>query len=345
MTLTSPLRHSRQNRGGGVKPLKKEALIPTSPLRHRSQQGSVSAKGQGPLALYRQDLRLRFAPSTAANYSRSVEALLAWLDARGIGLAEVRSEDLEAYQRELFTRRKKDGKPHSLGWQANQITAVKSLFRFLYKRLLILRDPAASLECPRMEKRLPRSILSKDEVRRLLAAVRVRSPRDLRDRAILEILYATGIRYSELAKLTPYDVDTEDRILRVIQGKRRKDRHVPLTTAAARAIEAYLVNGRPQLVSGGKAPYLFLSDKGGLLHDAILNGRIRMWAKKAGIKKHVTCHTFRHTVATHLLRARADIRHIQALLGHASLATTERYTRVEISDLKRVIARAHPRGR
>ena len=105
------------------------------------------------------------------------------------------------------------------------------------------------------------------------------------------------------------------------------------------------MNGRPKLVVDPKRSYLFLSDKGGFMHCAIVNKRLRAWAKKGGVKKHVTCHTFRHSVATHLLRGHADIRHIQALLGHASLGTTERYTRVEIGDLKKVIARAHPRGR
>jgi integrase/recombinase XerD len=158
-------------------------------------------------------------------------------------------------------------------------------------------------------------------------------------------LYSTGIRVSELANLTPYDVDTEERLLRIVQGKGRKDRHVPLTRAAAESIEAYLVHGRPKLVGKGEAAFLFVGDQGGWLHRAVLSRMVKTYAERAGIKKHVTCHTFRHSVATHLLKGRADIRYIQALLGHSSLGTTQRYTRVEISDLAEVLRRAHPRGR
>lgn len=150
---------------------------------------------------------------------------------------------------------------------------------------------------------------------------------------------------SELAKLTPGHVDTEDRVLRVVRGKGRKDRNLPRTQAAARAIEAYLLHGRAQLLGAHPRLEFFIGDRGAFLHRAVVNKIVRRWAKQAQVKKHITCHTFRHSVATHLLQGKADIRHIQALLGHASLSTTQIYTRVEISDLKQVVARAHPRGR
>ena len=172
-----------------------------------------------------------------------------------------------------------------------------------------------------------------------------RLPLGLRDRATLETFYATGIRVSELAKLTPYDVDTQERTLRVLLGKGRKDRHVPLTRAAAAAIESYLAKGRPAIRGSSKSPYLFVASRGGYFHRALVSQLVRDYAKRAGIKKHVTCHTLRHSVATHLLKGGADIRHIQVLLGHRSLRSTERYTRVELSDLRDVIRRAHPRGR
>jgi site-specific recombinase XerD len=137
-------------------------------------------------------------------------------------------------------------------------------------------------------------------------------------------------------------------------GKGKKGRDVPLTRAAALALEAYMALGRPALLSAGRdrgasrgaeaGARLFLRARGGALTRSDVSGIVSAWVKRAGVKKHVTCHTFRHSVATHLLRARADIRHIQALLGHKSLSTTERYTHVEISDLKRVVERAHPRG-
>lgn len=320
-------------------------MAPNLRKRERNQQGSVSGRMKRLLGLYEDDLHLRFGERTAPEYLTHVRHFLAWLEARDLGLVQVRTADIHAYQSHLLALRKKDGRPYSSGHQVNRLKGVKSLFRFLYRRGFTLLDPAAAVEYPRVEKRLPRTILTLSEARRILEAPPGKSPRALRDRALLETLYATGIRASELTGLTPHDVDTEERILRVVRGKGGKDRTVPLTRAAAAAIERYLAQGRPRFLAGRAARWLFLGDKGGRLERGVLNSIVRCWKEAAGVKKHVTCHTFRHSVATHLLKGRADIRHIQALLGHGSLATTERYTRVEIQDLQQVIRRAHPRGR
>jgi integrase/recombinase XerD len=320
-------------------------VTPKSRTREGNQQGSVSAKERHLLALYAEDLEAHYPGRTPEEYLRGVRVFLAWLEEQGIALASVRAEDLLAYQSALVSARKSDGKPYALSTQTHQLVAVKGFFRFLYRRGFRLNDPATALELPRADIRLPRLVLTPREVLRILAAAaRDRDAIALRDRAILETLYATGIRVSELAKLTPYDADTEERVLRVVLGKGRKDRTVPLTKAAAAAIESYLAKGRGELVAGSKTPFLFLADHGGYLHRALLSRIVKRYAEAARIKKRVTCHTFRHSVATHLLRGGADIRQIQALLGHASLATTERYTRVEISDLRQVVRRAHPRG-
>jgi len=297
------------------------------------------------LTLFEEAAQVRYSPRTASGYRHQVGRLVDWLDSRGCDLAQVRTDDLLAYQTSLYAQRKKDGRPFASGSLRNAVMAIKSFFRFLYRRGFVLSDPAAALEYPRIERRLPRVILTREEARRILEAARSRTPEGLRDRAILETFYATGIRVSELANLTPDNVDTEERILRVVLGKGRKDRNVPLTGAAAEAIERYLVRGRGQLVGRKGARHLFLANRGGWMDPSTLNKIVQTWATKARVKKRVTCHTFRHSVATHLLKGRADIRHIQALLGHASLQTTERYTHVEISDLQDVIRRAHPRGR
>ena len=306
----------------------------------------MSTKTRRLLRLYEDELHLRFASSTRKSRLSVLGPFLRWLFARGLDLSEVRTEDLQAYQNELHALRKGDGRPLSLGHQLSCLCAIRSFFRFLYRRGVLLHNPAAAVELPRQEKRLPRTVLSPSEARRLLeAAQRPHSARELRNRAILETFYATGIRCGELSHLRLYDVDTEERVLKVRNGKGAKDRHVPLTRKAAEAIEAYLEKGRSELLSAKKAPFLFLADKGGFLQVAVLNKMVRRYASKAAIRKHITCHTFRHSVATHLLKGRADIRHIQALLGHESLSTTQIYTRVEISDLKEVLRRAHPRGR
>ncbi len=297
------------------------------------------------LKLYEDHLHVRYAPRTPPAYMAHVYAFLEWLAGRGLDLVEVKAKDLFTYQSYLYAFRRKDGKPYAAAYQGTRLVVLKHLFRFLYRRGYLLHDPGADIELPRLEKRLPRTILTNAEVRKILEAPDTKTPRGLRDRAILETLYGTGIRVTELCNLTPYDVDTEERVLHVVLGKGRKDRNVPLTRAAAAAIEAYLVKGRPKLVGRGRVRFLFLQDRGGKMDRATACRLVREWTEEAGVKKHVTPHTFRHTVATHLLKGRADIRHIQALLGHASLGTTQRYTRVEVSDLKAVIDRAHPRGR
>jgi integrase/recombinase XerD len=326
-----------------------------SRTRERSQGGSVSGRASRLLASYEDDLALRYGVRTVPEYLAHVRAFLAWLDQKGLGLTAVKRQDLHAYQAELFALRKRDGKPYSAGFQVNRFSALKSFFGFLVRRQLLLADPTFGVEGPRLESRLPRAILSPQEARRLVEAPDTTSPMELRDRAVLETLYATGIRATELIQLSPFDVDTEDGMLRVVRGKGGKDRNVPLTRTAAEAIEEYLREGRPKLLTakrGGSGVYpskasrrLFVSPRGGILYRATLDRLVRIWARRAGIKKHVSPHVFRHSVATHLLKRGADIRHIQVLLGHACLSTTERYTRVEISDLKAVVRRAHPRGR
>jgi integrase/recombinase XerD len=295
------------------------------------------------LRLFEDDLDVRFAERTVPQYLQQVRGFLGWLDGRGVELQEVRTSDLAAFQSQLLAWKGRGGRPYAPETQRGYLSAVRSFFRFLYRRGYLLTDPSASLELPRVERKLPRTILTEEEARRILEAADEKTPLGLRDRAILETLYGSGVRVSELAQLTPWDVDTEERTLRIEQGKGRKDRHVPLTRAAAEAIEAYLVHGRPGLKQ--HAQFLFLSDTGGFMHRAVLSRLVARYTAKARLDKHVTCHTFRHAMATHLLKGRADIRHIQALLGHTRLSSTERYTHVEITDLKEVVERAHPRGR
>jgi integrase/recombinase XerD len=296
------------------------------------------------LALYGDWLTVQFAPKTVQGYQAVLRTYLTWLDARGVALTRVSSSDLVAYQRDRVAARKADGRPYSADHQMQHVTVLKSLYGFLVRRGVLLVNPTGLLAYPRVEQRLPRGILAREEVRRILEAPDT-TPRGLRDRAILETLYATGIRAGELARLRLEDVDPEDRLLRIVCGKGRKDRTVPLTRAAAAAIDRYLEAGRPHIRGARVSRWLFLAPRGGRLYGSALSALVAEAADTAGVDRHATCHTFRHSVATHLLKGGADIRHIQQLLGHTSLATTERYTRVEISDLTEVLRRAHPRGR
>jgi integrase/recombinase XerD len=311
----------------------------------QNQQGTVSRKTARLVRLYEDDLRLRSSTLTLEMYRSYLWSFLRWLFERESDILSVRTEDLLAYQSFLVTVKQKNGHGLSAKTQSGKISAVKSFFRFLFKRSYIVHDPAASLSLPRIGSQLPRLILTLSEARRLLTGIRGQGALVARDRAVIETLYATGIRTNELSSLKPQDIDLEELALRVFEGKGKKDRTVPLTPAAARAIETYLVSSRPALLGSRATPYLFVSNRGGRLLAETVNDILRHWAKKAKIEKHITAHTIRHSIATHLLKGRADIRHIQALLGHESLATTERYTRVEIEDLRNVVARAHPRGR
>lgn len=315
----------------------------TSPLRQGNQQGSVSAASDRLLSAFAERLASWCSGRTVASYRSNVLRFLQWLERRGVRATDVRTGDLHTYESDLRAQQHR-GRPYAVGTLGLYLVAVKSFYRYLYEDGCVLYDPAASLALPRRDKRLPRVILSEREVRRLLDGIDGQDVLSLRDRALLETVYATGVRVAELCALTPDDADTEDGVLRVVLGKGRKDRRLPLTPAAAAAIVVYLRRARPQL-DRRRGRWLFLSDKGGQLHRAVVSRIIARRARAARVKKHVTCHTFRHSVATHLLRHGADIRHIQALLGHACLSTTELYTRVEVSDLARVVARAHPRGR
>ena len=336
---------TRQTGLAGFFPRRINDLTQNPPTCHESHGGSTTAsKRTELLRAYENDLASVSVPHTVISYLLYTRQLLSWLDARGIGLGEVRRSDLEAYRTALSAIRQKNGRPYSVAAQEGKLVAAKRFFRFLARHGYAMHDPAASLELPRRDHRLPRVLLTPAEVNRIIGGIRESSPTGLRDRAFLETLYATGLRVGELARLTPADVDGGDRTLRVVRGKGRKDRYVPLTQPAAAAIDAYVESGRPALSARGSR-FLFVADKGGYFHCALVNMMIRRRARAARIKKHVTCHTFRHSVATHLLRGGADIRHIQAILGHAYLSSTQIYTHVDLSDLKRAVSRAHPRGK
>jgi integrase/recombinase XerD len=334
--------------------LKGKEMTPYMPLRHGNQQGRVSSPvrrvalqrtTEKLLRLFEDHARVSYAEKTAKNLLRGVRRFVVWLEERGVALGDARTADIDAYQVHVSSLRQKDDTPYSIPEQHYRIAAVKALFRFLCRRSYLLSDPSGPVGYPRPEQRLPRGILTREEARRLVEAPDATGPIGLRDRAILETFYGTGIRAGELAKLKCTDVDVEDRLLRVVQGKGRRDRNVPLTRAAAEALELYLLEGRPRIRGAMRSRWLFLAKRGGPMYDALLNEVVQAAASKAEIDKHVTCHTLRHSVATHLLRGGADIRHIQALLGHECLSSTEVYTHVEVSDLSKVMKRAHPRGR
>ena len=249
---------------------------------------------------------------------------------------------LERYQRHLYYYRKPDGKPLTLGTQHSLLAPIKTFFKWLAQENHLLYNPASELVLPRQPKRLPRDILSVDEVETILGTPDHTTPGGLRDRAILETLYSTGLRRMELPALKTYDIDLHRAIVIVREGKGRRDRIIPIGERALAWVEKYLNESRPQLLLHQHEEALFLNDYGDPLPRDALARKVKRYMDRAGIKKTGSCHLFRHAMATHMLDNGADTRFIQAMLGHADLATTQIYTHVSIEKLREIHTATHP---
>jgi integrase/recombinase XerD len=276
----------------------------------------------------------RRAPRTVEAYRRDLSALGAWLDAP---IANVTTEQLEQYIAAL----RADGRaPATI---SRRVAAIRSFFR--HQTLLGARtdNPAAELELPRRRRTLPRT-LSPAEAERLMEAASGTTPRALRDRALVELLYGAGLRVSEAVGLPKASVDLENRLVRAV-GKGSKERVVPIGRQAVQALRRYLSRGRPFLDSRHRTE-LFLNAKGGGLTRAGAFLILRRLAAKAGLEpERVHPHLLRHSFATHLLEGGADLRSVQEMLGHADLSTTELYTHVSDRRRRELYFQAHPHAR
>lgn len=226
---------------------------------------------------------------------------------------------------------------------ARKLTALRVMARFLVRERLREDDFTALLSGPKLRRKLP-STLSEDDIARLLAAANGGDPRSLRDRALLELFYSSGLRVSELAALMLQQVDLENGFLRVF-GKGSKERVVPVGGKARDALTTYLVSGRPHLVKGRTGSQFFLNNRGAALSRMGLWLIVQKYAQRAGLSKKVKPHALRHSFATHLLTGGADLRAIQEMLGHASISTTQIYTAVEPQRLVDHHAKFHPRNK
>jgi integrase/recombinase XerD len=236
-----------------------------------------------------------------------------------------------------------DEEPYRATSVARALSSVRSFHRFLLREGVTGDDPAAGVAQPKLPRSLPRP-LPVEDVGRLLEAPDVATPGGVRDRAILELLYGSGLRISELTGLDVDDLDLEERSVRVL-GKGGKEREVPLGSFGREAVGAYLARGRPALATGASRGALFLNARGGRLSRQSCARLLGRYVRLAGIDRRVTLHTLRHSFATHLLEGGADVRVVQELLGHASVATTQIYTLVTAQHLREVYDSAHPRAR
>lgn len=280
-----------------------------------------------------------YASRTIESYQSILRSFFIYLAAHQKEAVRLTAADLQEYRLALYYQQHR-GNPLAIQTQANWLAKIRVFFRFLAKENLIFYDPAAALELPKVPRGLPKNIITAREAKKVLESINTNQPLGLRDRAMLELLYSSGIRVSELIHIQLADVDLNQGMLHVVKGKGDKDRIVPVGQIACRYIREYIQTARPQHT---QETTLFLSCRGLPLAKQNIEEICEKQGRRAGVKKKVTPHTFRHTCATEMLKNSVDIRYIQELLGHSSLKSTQVYTKVTVKDLKKVHARCHPR--
>ena len=307
---------------------------------------------------FTEDLEVRgYADRTRSAYPGQLGFFLDFLrECDAESLVHLTRRHIHQYQMHVHEFRYRD-KPLCLASQSYRLMVLKRFFHYLAHEGRILADPTGGLELPKLPRALPRNVPSMSEVRRILERPDVDTSQGLRDKAIMEVLYSTGIRNAELRNLTVGDVDLGHGELIVRRGKGGKDRVLPVGEVAIRYVEEYLKTARPRILAeaaaraskAGRPPpastWLFLGRWGCRKQMAgkTLEVLVDKYARLAKVGKHLTPHCFRHACATHMLQRRAGLRHVQELLGHRNLSTTQRYTHVAIVDLKREHQRTHPR--
>ena len=281
--------------------------------------------------------------ATIETRRQSLRVFLLWCAERSIAKPQdLTLPILERYQRWLYHYRKTNGAPLGFITQRSRLVPLKTFFKWLTRSRYILYNPASELVLPRPPKRLPRHIFTLDEIEAIMGSCDLDTPQGVRDRAILELLYSSGVRRMEAARLKVYDLDLEGGALMIREGKGRKDRMAPIGERACRWLSKYILDVRPQLLVEPDEQWLFLTDYGEAMLKDRLGHLVRGYIERAGYTFPGSCHLFRHAMATHMLENGADIRFIQAMLGHAKLTTTEIYTQVSILKLKEIHSATHP---
>jgi integrase/recombinase XerD len=292
-----------------------------------------------PISSYLRHLEVerRMAANTLDAYRRDLARLVAFADKAGTSVLDLTRQDLEAAARASMT----EGR--SPASTARFVAGVRGLYRYLRLSGHLGQNPAEDLHAPRAFQTLPK-FLSLEDVDQLLGAPDVSAPRGLRDRALFEVLYATGLRVSELVGLRVTDVRLDEGYLQCL-GKGSKQRVVPLGDEAGAWVRRYIKESRPALLARKQSPWLFMNARGGQRLSRVGFWKIlKQYGRQAGIRAPLTPHVLRHSFATHLLERGADLRAIQAMLGHADLSTTQIYTHVLEARLRHVYDRFHPRA-
>jgi len=291
-------------------------------------------------------LERNYSRHTVDTRARILRDFIVWADHRGLKHPqEITKPVVERFQRHLFYYRKANGAPLSFRTQSMRMTPIRAFFKWLTKQNIILSNPSSDIDLPRPEMRLPNAILTIDEAEKILAQPNIETPAGLRDRAMMELLYVTGMRRSEAAQIKNWDMDFGRKAAIIRQGKGHKDRVVPIGERALKWLEKYRDEARPKLSGGDDNHAFFLNRWGQQLEEKRLTKMMHEYKAMAGVKKPGACHLWRHTMATMMLEGGADIRFIQSMLGHATLETTQIYTRVSITKLAEIQAATHPAAR
>ena len=281
---------------------------------------------------------------TVERHGTSLGLLRRYLDERGVhDLAGLTPQVMAGFQAWLYQARSRYGRPYQLKSQIITLNSVQVFGHFLAATGRTLCDPAEAIQLPREPKRLPGTFLTTAEMKKLLRQPDTSTVLGFRDRTIYEVLYSTGLRVRELTGMRVQDLDLSHAAIFIPQSKHFKDRYVPFGATAGRYVAEYLDHVRPRLVRREGEELVFLGRCGGRLDVGGVQQKLRIYATRAKIKKHLTVHVFRHTLATEMLRHGADLRQIQEMLGHKNLKTTQIYTHIVKGELKRVQAHCHPR--
>jgi integrase/recombinase XerD len=275
--------------------------------------------------------------NTLESYRRDLQKFADWQQQRGVSILEVTQADIQGFLAHLYTQQKAKASSTS-----RAISSLKRLFRYWLRQNKISLDPTLQIATPKLQRSLPKSLTEAD-VESLLNAPAVDTPLGMRDRTMLEVLYATGLRVSELVNLTVAQVSLDMGVVRVM-GKGSKERLVPLGEEALDWLQKYLKEMRPLFLSGKLSDAMFVTQRGGPMTRQMFWYLIKRHAKQGGLDKPLSPHTLRHAFATHLLNHGADLRVVQMLLGHSDISTTQIYTHVARERLKALHAKHHPRG-
>lgn len=283
-----------------------------------------------------------FSPHTLRTRGNDLAHFVRWSEERGLTKpSEINRPILEHYRKHIYQHRQKNGKPLGLKTQIHRLIAIRVFFKWMARHHHLLYNPASELEFPREQKRLPNT-LSIQEVEEVINRANVGEPLGIRDRAILETFYSTGIRRGELIRLKLYDLALDQGTVMVRLGKGGRDRVVPIGDRAVAWVDKYLLDVRPLFVAEPDEGIVFLTIDGEPISNNRMSELVSQYLAPVRGDRYGSCHLFRHAMATHMLEGGADIRIIQAILGHEALTTTEIYTRVSITHLKAVHTKTHP---